>query len=160
MPTLFADELHGPAWDRVRQIRRDLLGDDGVALDGDAVPPAFKPLLPYASLLTTGEEGALLDFWDALGPSEQEALRAAIAPQVGALRDFGLYGDAKPPEHHEAPEAPRAFDFSPERLAEMLDVVKAEMDQRPRPTTTQEAMLDLARLYDLVSARRRRKSTR
>jgi hypothetical protein len=157
MVTLFADELRGPAWDRVRTIRRDLFGGDGrgVALDGDEVPPIFKPLLPYASLLTTGEEGALLDFWDALGPPEQEALMAVIGPQSGALRDFGLYGDARPPQQHH--ETPQAFDFSPERLAGMLEVVKAEMDRRPRPSATQEALLDLARLYDLVSASRRRR---
>ena len=77
---VFADDLQGAGWDRVRAIRQSVFGINGrgVALDADRVPEVFRRLLPYASLLTTGEEGALLDFWDALGPDERDVFLSAV----------------------------------------------------------------------------------
>jgi hypothetical protein len=74
MPTrVFAEELQGPAWDRVSAIRKDLYGGDGrgLALDPERVPAFFHHLLPYASLLTTGEDGAFLDFKSSSRRSKQ-----------------------------------------------------------------------------------------
>jgi len=152
---VFADDLTGPAWDRVRAIRKRLYGRDerGVALDDQKVPETFQHLLPLASLLTTGEEGALLDFWEALDAPEQRVVLSAVEPLANKLRDFGLDGfeglDARPPMRT---EVPTSFDFSAERIAEMLDVVAAEMKRKGRPSVEQHAMLDLARLCDLVAA--------
>jgi hypothetical protein len=150
---VFADELEGSAWDRVRGIRRELFGGDGrgVALDPERVPGGFHHLLPYASLLTTGEEGAFVYFWDVLDAPERDALLKAITPLVGKLRDFGLDGpealETSPPP---PPEPPAQYDFSEERLKEMLEVVFAKVKAKGPLPVEQRVMLDLARFYDTV----------
>jgi hypothetical protein len=150
---VFADELEGVAWDRVRAVRKGLYGGDrrGVALTPELVPSVFHHLLPYASLLTTGEEGAFLDFWDVLDAPQRDALLKAITPLVGKLRDFGLDGpealEASPPP---PPNSPAQFDYSTEHLNEMLEVVFAKTKAKGRLPVEQRVMLDLARFYDMV----------
>jgi hypothetical protein len=150
---VFADELQGAGWDRVRAIRKELYGGDGrgVALDPERVPEIFHHLLPYASLLTTGEEGAFGYFWDALDAPERDDVLKAVKPLVGKLRDFGLDGpealetSAPPP-----PIPPAQYDYSSERLHEMLEVVFAKVKAKGPLPVEQRVMLDLARFYDAV----------
>jgi hypothetical protein len=80
----FADELTGPAWDRVRAVRRHVLGDDGLMLSDGAVPEALRHLLPYASLLSTGEEATLMAFGEAMGDEQRTKSRSENLAKSGA----------------------------------------------------------------------------
>jgi hypothetical protein len=86
----FADALTGALWDRIREIRRSVIGGEGAQMSEDEVPSELRDLLPYASLLTTGEEATLAEFWWAMDAGTRESLVALIVPRFEAIRAFGV----------------------------------------------------------------------
>jgi len=62
----YGDSLAGKSWDAVRAVRRQVIGNTGELLDASVVPEEFHDLLPFASLLSSGEEPLSEDFWSAL----------------------------------------------------------------------------------------------
>jgi hypothetical protein len=75
-------------------------------------------------------------------------LRAAYrrsARHVDADAAVALETSPPPP-----PDPPAQFDFSEERLKEMLEVVFAKTKAKGPLPTEQRVMLDLARFYDAV----------
>jgi hypothetical protein len=85
----FADDLKGTDWNAVRELRMKRVGEAGIVLSDDRIPEKFRHLLPYASLLN-GEEGLLLDFWDAMSKSAQDELVKIMDPWLDEVRDFAL----------------------------------------------------------------------
>ena len=157
---VFADELQGPAWARVRAIRKENYGNSGEPLDSEVVPEGFHHLMPYASLLTTGEEPALEEFFDALDGSTRDALMSALEPLVEQLRAYGLDGpEALQGRELMPPEAPLYSGFSAQELSEILtidaacEMVSARLKMKGPSPPEQVAMLDLARFYDLNEER-------
>ena len=157
---LFADELQGPTWDRVRAIRRRHFGNSGQALDPEVVPEVFHHLMPYASLLTTGEEATLHEFFDALDDTTRNALMSAIEPLVDQLRAYGLDGpEAFQGREQMPPEPPERSDFSAQELPEMLaiqamrEIMSAPLKRQEPSPPEEDAMLDLARFYNLNEER-------
>lgn len=116
----FADDLKGDDWGRVLSERKQVLGTGGAVLDDETVPEAFRHTLPYASLLTTGEEGTLSAFWSSMSAPARDHVMKTIEPIYKELRAFGLRG-------------PRSRE--------------------------REALLDLARFYDLFEVEWYERST-
>jgi len=148
------DDLRGPIWDRVRDARRHLVGDAGVELSEDAVPPSLQPLLAYASLLSTGEEGALLMFWEIMDSETRDQWLAAVSPRVDELREFGLARKGAPGLARKGAPVPLSSSSVPgaeatvqARLKGLMAAVAAEVKST---SAEQHAMLDLARMHDLV----------
>ncbi len=144
----FGDDLRGPIWDRVRDARRGLIGDAGAELSEDAVPRSLQHLLAYASLLSTGEEGAILMFWRVMDSKTRDQWMEAVSPWVDELREFGLArsGDPVALSHPAIATGPEAT--VQERLKGLMAAVAAEMKST---SDEQHAMLDLARMHDLVA---------
>jgi hypothetical protein len=146
MRRCFGDDLRGPAWDRVREARRTLLGTEGVPLSEEAVPETFRHLLAHASLLSTGEEGALMEFWEVMDPHTREQLMEALSPLVTELRDFGLGRDPASVKPRWNPEALVATESQEDRLRAAMAEAAASL----KPSNAErDAMLDLARIHDL-----------
>jgi hypothetical protein len=142
----FGDDLRGPIWDQVRDARRGVIGNAGVELSEDAVPPSLRHLLAFASLLSTGEEGALLRFWRVMDSKTRDQWMEAVSPWVDELRDFGLArsGASVPLSPAIVPGPDAAVH---ERLKGLMAAVAAEVKST---SAEQHAMLDLARMHDLV----------
>ncbi|OJY16011.1 MAG: hypothetical protein BGO98_25535 [Myxococcales bacterium 68-20] len=161
MPTtLFADELQGPTWDRVRAIRRRLFDDSGQPLHPEVIPEVFHDLMPYASLLTTGEEATLLEFFDALDGPTRDAVMSAVEPLVDQLRAYGLGGAEGLQEYVQRPPEPPAraaaapLQLSEELLKQAIAEIMSAQPTRQGPSLPEEdAMLDLARFYELNEER-------
>ena len=161
MPTtLFADELQGPTWDRVRAIRRRLFDDSGQPLHPEVIPEVFHDLMPYASLLTTGEEATLLEFFDALDGPTRDAVMSAVEPLVDQLRAYGLGGAVGLQEYVQRPPEPPAraaaapLQLSEELLKQAIAEIMSAQPTRQGPSLPEEdAMLDLARFYELNEER-------
>ena len=83
-------------WNAVRTTRRDLLGDDGEELCEDEVPESLRDLLPYASMLATGEEGALTSFWCAMDDETKAHLVGLVVPRITALNELGSRAPRSP----------------------------------------------------------------
>jgi hypothetical protein len=139
----FADDLSGAGWDRVRGVRRQLLGDDGEELALEEVPAPLQHLLPYASLLTTGEEGALAAFWDAMGVVERGLVMNRVDEAYHVLRAFAL-GSMSPRTSVLSPPPPALQ----EALGHLLQDVARRVAATP-PSRERDAFLDLVRFYDM-----------
>jgi hypothetical protein len=87
------NDLKGAAWDAVRRVRRETIGDEGRSLSDDGIPEGLLPLLPYASLLGTGEEGAWQLFWDVMDPPARRDLLGRV---TGIYAEINAYIDAAP----------------------------------------------------------------
>lgn len=74
----YDDTLTGRSWDRVRRIRMRVLGIEPHLFDERKVPATLRPLLPYASLLATGEEALWIEYWDALDTETKRELWSAL----------------------------------------------------------------------------------
>jgi hypothetical protein len=86
MKRRYGDEL-GSEWDAVRELRQGAIGNRGEVLDAAIVPKEFHDLLPFASLLATGEEPLAEDFWAALPPEARATfLRVMSAHRVEQLQ--------------------------------------------------------------------------
>jgi hypothetical protein len=100
--------------------------------------------------LSTGEEGALMGFWEAMDPGAREQFMAAVAPLIPALRAFGLgrgVAAVPPPSHARTPAGANAPVAN--RLAATMENAAANR----KPTSAeQRAILDLARTYDLFAS--------
>jgi hypothetical protein len=76
--TVQGDLLVGDGWDAVRAHRERLKGERGLALDQRRIPKDLRHLLPYASLLATGEDGLQAEFWKLLPPQERKRFCAVM----------------------------------------------------------------------------------
>jgi hypothetical protein len=55
-----------------------VLGIEPHLFDERKVPATLRPLLPYASLLATGEEALWIEYWDALDTETKRELWSAL----------------------------------------------------------------------------------
>jgi hypothetical protein len=78
---VYAGELVGPGWDAVRARRQQIIGNRGETLDATVVPAEYHDLLPFASLLSTGEEPLAEDFWIALSPEDRQQFMSKLSPE-------------------------------------------------------------------------------
>jgi hypothetical protein len=131
----------------VRDARRRLLGNAGVELSDGAVPRAIRHLLPCASLLSTDEEGALLEFWEVMGRETRNQVMDAIGPLMDEICAFGIGRD----EESVPIMNPSIAEGLQSTQRDQLEALMAVSLAKLKPTTAeQNAMLDLARLHDLV----------
>jgi hypothetical protein len=72
------DALVGDEWNAIRTVRERVKGDRGLALDESRVPKDLRDLLPYASVLATGEDGLQSELWKLLTPDAWMRFRSAM----------------------------------------------------------------------------------
>jgi hypothetical protein len=72
------DALRGNDWDKLRELRLLRKGDGGLVLDASRIPVQFRDLLPYISLLATGEDGLQHEFWAVLSSHSRGSFYAAM----------------------------------------------------------------------------------
>ena len=154
MQRRFGDDLRGPAWDRVREARRALLGTDGVVLSRLPSRRASGTCSLTRLSCRPAKRARSMEFWETMDSGAREQFMAAVTPLVPALRAFGLGRETAVQPRSLLPASAAAPPTVASRLAATME--NAAANRKPTSASSGRSWTSPARTIVCVRMGRRK----